>query len=341
MRASGVFRRAMFLTCAVLFGATSAQSQTLAEFYAGKNVEFYVPAASGGGFDAYARAIAPYLRKYMPGQPTITIVNMPGAGGIGMLRRMYDVSPKDGTVLALLNRVALSLSKLDPSKVNLDLKRLEFVGSVASEIGACYSWTQTGVKSLDDVRKRKVIFADTSIGGIGYVYSSILARLANDNVTHVLGYLNSADAWLAMEKGEAEANCNGWFAVVVQKSDWIEQKKITPILQFGEKPLPGLENVPLIFDIPMSPDLRRAVSFLIRTDAVSRVILAPPGTQADRMEAWRIAFAKAVADPEFLAFAQRARLEVDPLDHVRVREIVEEILDTPPAALELARQIMQ
>ena len=327
--------------CISVGGVAPSAAQGLAEFYRNKSVDFYVPAATGGGFDAYARAMAPFLRKHMPGQPSINIVNMPGAGGIAMLRKMYDTSAKDGTVLALLNRVALSLSKLDPGKVGLDLKKLEFIGSMSSEIGACYAWAPTNVKSLDEIKSRKVVFADTSIGGIGYVYSSIVGSLHNGNVGHVLGYLNSSDAWLAMEKGEAEANCNGWYSVVVQRPEWIAQKKINVLVQFGEKPLPGLETVPLIGSLPMTEDQRRAIAFLIRSDEIARVVIAPPGTPGDRIEAWKKAMEATANDPEFIEFARRAQIEIDYIDGAGVRRIVEEILDTPPAALALASKIMQ
>ncbi len=334
-------RAGLFVALTLLMSTAFAKAQSLEEFYRNKSVDFYVPAATGGGFDAYARAMSPYLRKHMPGQPNINIVNMPGAGGIAMLRKMYDTSAKDGTVLAILNRVALTLSKLDPGKVGLDLKKLEFIGSMSSEIGACYAWSPAGVKSLDAFKTRKVVFADTSIGGIGYVYSSILGSLFNGNVGHVLGYLNSSDAWLAMEKGEAEANCNGWYSVVVQRPDWITQKKIDVLLQFGEKPLPGLEHVPLVWNMPMSEDHRRAIAFLTRSDEVARVVIAPPGTPADRTAAWREAMTRTVADPEFIEFAHRSKIEIDFVNGEGVRKIVEEVLDTPASALALATKIMQ
>ena len=321
--------------------ALPARSQTLAEYFKGKSIEFYVPAGPGGGFDAYARAMAPYLRKHFPGQPNINIVNMPGAGGIAMTRKMYESSPKDGTVLALLNRVALGLSKMEPSKVGLDLGRLAYIGSMSSEIGACYAWAPTGIASLEDFSKRKVVFADTSIGGIGYVYSSIMGALFNGNAGHVLGYLNSADAWLAVEKGEAEANCNGWYSVVVQKPDWIAQKKINVLLQFGEKPLPGLESVPLIYSLPMTEDQRRAIAFLIRSDEISRTVIAPPDTLPDRVAAWRDAMAATAHDPDFIAFAAKSQIELDFVDGPHVKSVVDEILGTPPSALTLAAKIMQ
>ena len=321
--------------------ATQSQAQTSAEFFKGKSIEFIVPAATGGGFDAYARAAAPYLKKHMPGNPTINIANMPGAGGIAMLRRMYDVSPKDGTVLAMLNRVALTLAKLDPPKVGVDLKRMELIGGMVAETGACYAFSASGVKSLEDLRTRKVVFADTSVGGVGYIYSSILAALYNNNVTHVLGYLNSADAWLAMERGEAEANCVGWNAVLAQRPAWVAEKKINVLVQFGEKSLPGLEHVPLIYDLKMTPQQRQAIAFLIRNDGVSRTIIAPPGTMPERLEAWRTAFTKTMEDPEFLAYAASLKLEIDVTDHRKLREIIDSILDTPQDAVDLAKQIVK
>ncbi len=329
------------LTAGLAIGALwsgMAAAQTPAEFYKGKTVQFMVGYGPSGGFDAYTRAAARFMGKHIPGNPNVIVQNMPGASSLTFVRYMATRAPTDGTQWGMFNRGLMPQSVVDPKQVGVDFSKFTWIGSMNSEMAMCYFWSSKGIKSIDDVMKKPFSIGDTSKNSGGYIYTSVLRSLSGDMAKMVLGYGNTGDIWLAIERGEVDGNCTLLGSVQVQRPDWLPQKKIDVIVQFAEKRHPDLPNVPTIFEVVKDENQKKAINFLIASEEIGRPVIGPPGMQ--RADVIRKAFMDTMKDPEFLAFAEKAQMDIDPITGERAAEIAAAIQNTPVEAVDLARKFM-
>jgi tripartite-type tricarboxylate transporter receptor subunit TctC len=338
--AGGIWRRVLLLAAASSIAAVPSFAQSVSEFYRGRTVELVVGYLPGAGFDSFGRLLAQHMGRHIPGSPRLVVKNLPGAADLNATKHMYATAARDGSTIGLVNPNLFNLAVLEPQSVNLDFNRFTWLGNMSKDTKVCFTSKQSGVLRLDDLKASKLHLAGTTKGA-GYIYGSILRSIYPASVQIVLGYQSNADIWLALEKGEVDAFCTGWGAIASRKPEWIAGGKISMLVQFAKEPDLHLPNVPTIFDIGVSDDMRKAIGFLIRSDAVTRPVLAPPGIPPDRAVALRAAFMATMRDPEFLAEAKRADMEIDPADADETARIVAEIISAPPAALEVARKLME
>jgi tripartite-type tricarboxylate transporter receptor subunit TctC len=316
-----------------------AMAQSPADFYKGKTVQFMVGYGPSGGFDAYTRAAARFMGKHIPGNPNVIVQNMPGASSLQFVRYMATRAPTDGTQWGMFNRGLMPKSVLDPKEVGVDFSKFTWIGSMNSEMAMCYFSSAKGIKTIDDVTKKPFSIGDTSKNSGGYIYTSILRSLSNDMGKMVLGYANTGDIWLAIERGEVDGNCTLLGSVQVQRPEWLPQKKIDVVVQFAETRHKDLPNVPTIFELVKDENQRKAINFLIASEEIGRPVIGPPGMQ--RADVIRKAFMDTLKDPEFLAFAQKAQMDMDPISGEKAAEIAAAIQNTPKEAVELARKFME
>jgi tripartite-type tricarboxylate transporter receptor subunit TctC len=331
---------ALLLAAASLIAAPQSFAQSVADFYRGRTVEFVVGYLPGAGFDSFGRLLAQHMGKHIAGGPKLVVKNMPGAANLNAMKHMYTTAARDGSTIGIVNPNLFNLAVLEPQTVNMDFNRFTWLGNMSKDTKVCFTWKPSGVIRLDDLKTRKVHLAGTTKGS-GYIYGSILRSIYPSTVQIVLGYLSNADIWLALERGEVEAFCSGWGGMPSRKPEWIAGDKISVLVQFAKEPDPRLPSVPTIFDVGVSDDMKKAIGFLIRADAVTRPVFAPPGVPADRAAALRTAFMATMRDAEFLEAAKRADMEIDPSDADETARIVAEIISVPPAALEVARKLAE
>ena len=317
----------------------SAQTQP-ADFYRGKSVEFIVGYPPGAGFDLFGRLLAQFIGKHIPGNPNVVVKNMPGASSLKGLQYIALQAPKDGTTIGIFNPTIVNMSVLEPKQVGVDLGALTWLGNMSNDTKVCFSWSATGLKSFEDIKAKQITIGGTSQGA-GFIYGGILKQFLGDRLKVVVGYPSNSDVWLALERGEVEGNCTGWGIIPSVKPDWIRDKKISVFIQFAPKSHPDLQGVPLIFDQPMSNELKAAINFLVLSDSITRPIVAPGGIPADRAAALQKAFMDTMKDKEFLAAAEKSKLEIDPMDATALKKLVDEIRNTPAAAVELAKTLSQ
>jgi tripartite-type tricarboxylate transporter receptor subunit TctC len=315
-----------------------AVAQSPADFYKGKTVQFVVGYGPSGGFDAYTRAAARFMGKHIPGNPNVIVQNMPGASSLTFVRYMATRAPTDGTQWGMFNRGLMPQSVVDPKQVGVDFSKFTWIGSMNSEMAMCYFWSSKGIKSIDDVMKKPFSIGDTSKNSGGYIYTSILRSLSGDMAKMVLGYGTTGDIWLAIERGEVDGNCTLLGSVQVQRPEWLPQKKIDVIVQFAEKRHKDLPQVPTIFEVVKDENQKKAINFLIASEEIGRPVIGPPGMQ--RADVIRKAFMDTMKDPEFLAFAEKAQMDIDPITGERAAEIAAAIQNTPVEAVDLARKFM-
>lgn len=317
----------------------SAQSD--ADFFRGKTMEFIIGSEPGGGYDTYGRAIANYIVKHIPGNPTIVPKNMPGAGSLRALQYMNTVAAKDGTALSILNPSMITLSVVDPGKVGVDLNTMTWLGNVSSDNKVCVTWAKSSVSTLEDLKTKTFRLGGTSTSAGSHPPAAILKYIFPNTVHHVLGYSANSQIWVALERGEVEGNCTGWGIYPTQKPDWVKEKLIRPLVKYTSREIPGLEGVPSVYSLPIQDNLKNAIAFLMKADDITRPVMAPPGIPAERAAILREAFAKMLKDPEFLEFAKKTRLDIDATSHQELAAIIKDITGTKQDDVLLAKKMIE
>ncbi|MFM1815518.1 MAG: hypothetical protein RLZ98_2213 [Pseudomonadota bacterium] len=336
-----IAKRALAVTAIAMAGLAPAAAQSPAEFYAGKTVQFMVGYPPSGGFDAYTRAAARFIGKHIPGNPSVIVVNKPGASSLTFVRYLATIAPKDGTQFGMFNRGLMPKAVLDPS-VGVDFSKFTWIGSMSGEMAICYTWAAKGIDSIEKLKKAsQVQIGDTSKNSGGYIYSSILRSISPGTTKLVLGYRTTGDIWLAVERGELDGNCTLYSSVLSQRTEWFRDKKINILMQFGETKHKDLPNIPTVYELMPDENQRKAITFLTAAESIGRPIIAPADLPADRTAALRKAFLDTMKDPEFLAFADKAKMGIDPIDGEKAAAIAAAIRTAPPSAIEFARKLME
>jgi tripartite-type tricarboxylate transporter receptor subunit TctC len=324
----GLVRHVLYFS-AMLFGAMPAAHAQ--DFYRGKAVQLYVGFDPGGGYDAYARALGRYIGKYIPGNPTIVVRNMPGAGSLQLLNYLYNVAPKDGTEFGHFDPTLIMAPLMDPAKNKYDSSKLSWVGSMAKATNTCIAWEGTPAQSWSDLLKNEVSFGITGHDDVLYTDTAIVRNMFGAKIRTVAGYTGTNEIRLAMQRGEIQGNCGfSWNSLKTTGADMIAAGKIKVLAQFGIDPNPELPNVPAVINEAKNNRDKEALKLIFASQLAGRPFTAPPGVPADRLQILRRAFDKTLADPEFLADATRVKLEIDPTTGEDVAKLISEIYASPP-----------
>ena len=315
-----------------------AAADEIADFYKGKNISLFVGYPPGGGYDVYARLVARFMAKHMPGQPQVTVRHKPGAASLNLVSELYNVLPRDGTVFGLFSRSVAMDRLLGRAGANFNPVELNWIGSANNEVSICAVWHAVGIRSIDAFMARPLTFAANAPGAESDVFPRILNNLLGTKFKVVTGYPGVNDLSLAMERGETDGRCGWtWSAAKAARGDWIRDGKIYIAVQFATEKHPELQHVPLVTDLARNDRERSALSLILSQQAMGRPFAAPPGVPAARVAALRGAFARAVADPEFLAEADKQQLEVKLVEGEVLQEMVERMFKSPTEAVDAAR----
>ena len=291
-------------TWLVLYGVGSAGA---AKLYAGRQITLICGAAVGGGYDALARLLARHLSKHIPGNPTIVVQNLPAAGSLVAANQIYNTSPKDGTVISLIQRGMLTSKLITPATVRFDLAKLNWLGSLADEVGVAFAWHTAPHKTAKDLFDKELI-----VGGHAGVDPELTPRLYNavlgTKFKIIIGYNGTADIGLAIERGEVAGIGDwSWSSLKKQKPDWIRDKKITVLLQSGLQNDPELPDVPNALEFAKTESDRKILELFFTQKTAARPFIAPPGVPPERLAILRGAFAALANDKESSSPTQSAR----------------------------------
>ncbi|MEN9708180.1 MAG: hypothetical protein RIQ68_588, partial [Pseudomonadota bacterium] len=198
------------VSLAALLAASSAQADTVADFYRGKNVNVLIGVAVGGEYDLHARIVSRYIGKYIPGNPAVVPQNMTGAGGLKMANYLYEVATRDGTNIGMIANTFPAMQAAGVKGVMFDANQFNWIGSICPTVETMTMWKTTGVKSIEDARNKEVIVGATGRGAITYMFPAMLNEFAGTKFKIVTGYPGGNDVNLAMERGEVGARNNTW-----------------------------------------------------------------------------------------------------------------------------------
>src|ERR1700724_4795726 len=241
---------AVLLAACIGFAAiASAQAQSAEEFFKGKTLRFTVVYEPGGTYDLYSRLLITHLSKHIPGNPTIVIQYMPGAGGMTGTVNLYEKAARDGTQLAMLPRDIAVNQMLHPDAARYDAKRFNWIGRIATYTGVMLVMSRTGAKTAEDLRRKDVVAGSWGNTTDSYVTPTLLNALAQTRFKIVTGYRGASDVDLAVERDEADARVASWTAVKTTRGAWLSEGRIVVPFQTGLKRHPDLPQLPLISDL--------------------------------------------------------------------------------------------
>jgi tripartite-type tricarboxylate transporter receptor subunit TctC len=273
----------------LLAGAGSASADAVSDFYKGKTTVMVVSAAAGGGYDAMGRLIVRHMPRFMPGGPTMIVQNMPGAAGMTAANWLANVAPKDGTVVSLLQRNALTAKLVGREGVRFDPAKLNWIGNISRETTITVAWSTAPVKTTADLFKTELIVGGTSAGNDTETVPRLLNAMIGTKFKIISGYKSTEDIVLAMERGEGMGNW-GLNNVMGRRADYLRDGKLRILLQVAEQRVPELPNVPSALEFVKNDDDRAVMQLFLAQKSIARPVSAPPDVPVERVHALRKSF---------------------------------------------------
>jgi tripartite-type tricarboxylate transporter receptor subunit TctC len=347
-------RRAIVLriiAAVVLSALTSigARADAVGDFYRGKTVNVVVGYGSGGGYDVYGRLIATHIGKHIPGNPTVILQNMPGAGSLRSVNYLYNTAPKDGTVLGIFARdmPLIGLIGNNPN-VRFDPRKLTWLGSSSSYANDAYllfTRKDAAVKSIAEARAPggpPLVLGGTAEGATGNDISTVLRDALGLNIKIIIGYPGSNALFLAADRKETDGRFVGLSAVAASHSEWLQpDSRMQVLLQFAR-----LTRHPQFPDAPTARELatdnrgRALIELAELPYRLSRPFAAPPGLPPDRANALQAAFMAVHLDPQYLEQAEKLKIDVSPIGGDEVLKAIEGIAGAPPELLDYMKKLL-
>ena len=336
-------RRFGSLIAAKLLGS-AAFADPVADFYRDKTVTVYIGYAVGGGYDIYARALAKYMPAHLPGNPRFIASNMPGASSMTLANFLAKVAPKDGTAFGAVNSALV----FDPLFAGPDSKAqfagpdLTMIGNLVTSASVLLSWTQSGVKTLDDIRQKGLTIGATSTTGDTYLLPLAVKNvLGLDKLKIITGYPGTREAAIALEQGEISGRVWDMEGIKAARPDWLRDGKVTLIAQLAPKRVTEVPaEVPLVKDSVPDESDRNALDVVFLSTTLARPYIAPPGVPAERAKALRDAFMATVKDPEFLAEMGKMKLAIDPTSGEEMQQLIANAYALPSATIAKVRKAL-
>ena len=331
------FRSAFVIGFAASASPALAQS-AVENFYKGRTVEIIIGTTPGGSYDLYGRLIARNLGRHIPGNPTVIVKNMPGAGHLRMTNWLYSVAPRDGSVLGTASQSLAFEQALGSDGIQYDAAKFNWIGRAAQSIEVTFTWHTSQTKTIEDARGRETVMGATGPTSPTVVYLKALNALAGARFKIIMGYPGGPETELAMQRGEVEGGSKSWFAMKVENAEWLRDKKVNLLVQYAPERSPDLPDVPLLADFGRDPNARAALKLFTMGNALGRSFMAPPGVPAERVAALRKAFLDTLRDPELVAFAAARQIDFGmAAGGEAVRNLVAETLSGPPETIAMVK----
>jgi tripartite-type tricarboxylate transporter receptor subunit TctC len=336
------FKRGLLAAAFLVVAASGGRAQSVADFYKGKNIDLYVGYSAGGGYDLYARQLARYMGRHIPGNPTLVPKNMTGAGSLVLTNWLYNIGAKDGTVFGIIGRGTAFDPLLGNTKAKFDATKFTWIGSANNEVSICVAWHTSGITKFDDLLTKELVVGGTSSSADTDQFPKIINGVLGTKIKIITGYPGGNDVGLAMERGEVQGRCGwSWSSVKSTHQQWYDQKKFTVLMQLALEKHPDLPDIPLITDLAKTDEQRQILKLIFARQVMGRPFLAPPSVPKDRADALRKAFMDTMNDPDFRAEADKAKMEITPVSGEALDKLVKEIYATPAAIAKKAGDLIE
>ena len=318
-----------------------AKADVVAEFYQGRTVTVVVGSNAAGGYDTFARAVARYMGKHIPGSPTLIVRNMPGAGGMTAANFLYNNADKDGSVIGLVQNNTPFEPLFGTKEARYDPVRFNWLGSPSAETAMVLLWHAAPVNSVAELKVREVAVGVSGANSTPAFFTRLLNATLGTRMKPINGYPGQNDVLLAMERREIDGHPSAFFSSVRStRPTWLRDKTAKAIVQYGAEKLAELPDVPFAPDLVGHDGDRLVMQAAFAPLTLGRPLLTPPGVASERVAALRAAFAATMADPDFLAEGERVGLGLNaPRSGEQIQEVVERAYQSPPRVIDRLRQL--
>jgi len=304
-------------------------------------VVIYVAGSAGGGIDFFARLVARHIGRHIPGTPTVTVQNMPGAGGIKAANYLAEVARRDGTVMASFSSGPILEPLTGARNPGYRMSQFTWIGAATKDVSVCVSWAQSPFNTIDDVKRQQMIVAGTGSGSESDLWPKVVNEVIGTRFKIVTGYPGTPETLLAIENGEAHGRCGwSWSSLKTTKPEWLRDKKINLLIQIAQQKSSELANVPFIFDLLDKQDDRQLLDLLVGPSSMARSFVAPPGVPAEKAALLRRAFDATMKDPRFLEEAAKLQADIYPTTGEDVQELVARVYATPQPVIDRAKRLL-
>ena len=325
---------------------TAASNAALAQmtasaFYKGKSLTIVTSTGAGGGYDLVARLIARHLPKAVPGIAGIVVQNMPGGGNLRAANYMFEIAPKDGTVIGVVENAIPLKHVLEPTNVRFDVTKFNWIGSTGGHNEVIMAMGSAGIGSVEDLKTREVVLGGTGPGSSIVVYPAAMNSVLSTRFKIVTGYTSSSEIYLAMDRGEVVARSGTVPSINIWHPGWVAQGKIKVLAQVGLKRDPQMPDIPLISELADTPEQRDVLSLISSPAALGQPYYAPPGVPAERIAILRAAFMDTLRDPDLLAEAAKIQAEIEPMSGELLTQIILSVIGASSNIVEKARAAIE
>lgn len=333
--------RSLIVASAMIVSAAAGALGSEADFYANNNrINVIIGFTPGGGVDTYGRLLSRHLGRHIPGNPNLVPQNMPGGAGMTAVRALDTTQPTDGTVIVVFSPGIVIQSVTTPEQVGIDFSDYHWIGSIGQDERICYLWHTAGADGWDEVAGRDRVIMGDNGGGQSLIAQRILDTVYGINMSIVYGYPGTAEKRLAVERGELDGDCG---AVETLPADWITEERIRPFIRFQETASSELiERAPYAYDLLAEGDTtsKMVLDLLLAGGGIGRPFMVSRAVPEERVAILREAFDRVMADPEFLAEAERMNLDVTPTPGLELQALIEGLYASPPEVVARANEIL-
>jgi tripartite-type tricarboxylate transporter receptor subunit TctC len=334
-RCSYTLATALFLGC-----SHGALGQPVDEFYRGKQLKLVVSFDTGNDYDQWARLLARHMGRHLPGSPTFVVQNMAAAGGIAAANHLYNVAPKDGTVIGMIGRNLPYHALVQESGVLYDPVKFNWLGSPEVTNRVCVTVENSPVKKAEDLFRHELVVGGAGAGSAISTTPVLLARLLGMKFKLIEGYTGPGAVILAMDRGEVDGICQTVTSLQNARPGSIESGKWRVLFNMEHSPLAEF-NAPSIFQLLKTEEQRRIVALYSSSIELGRPTVAPPGTPADRVAVLRRALSAALADAALLAEAKKQKLEIRLVSGEQLDMLVDNLMTTPPDIVKRMQELLK
>ena len=334
--------RAMAALCiALLFAAGptgAAFGASTQPFFAGKTIYILIGFGPGGANDVWGRTIAKHFGNHIPGKPRVIVQNAPGAGGLRLLNQLYNISPRDGTVIGLINRGLPFEPLLGGEGVQFDPRQMNWLGSPDRDTTVCVARKDAQVQNMRDLFSKELLVGATGSGADTAVYPEFLSQLLGMKFKTIKGYQGTKDISLAMERGEVEGLCVAYDSLL--RETLARQGRLNILFQAALTPDVRLKQVPVATDLAQSDADRQALALFFARVELGRPLVLPPGVPAERLTLLRKALSDTLADAAFRDDARRQDLNLNYISGDELLATIAAAYDRPKAVVQRTIQAL-
>lgn len=328
---------------ALVAGGVTADADEVADHFRGRTVSILIGFSPGGGYDLYARMLARYYGKYIPGNPNIVPQNMPGGGSLKVANYIYNAAPKDGATLGMFAAQAALEPLFGNPQAKFETVKFAWIGNMNRDVASCGAWKTSGIETLDDLLKseKEVVFGATGQGATSGQHAMLLKAMVGAKVKLVQGYKGIKDVGLAMQRGEVHASC-GLVQSAINSAfvSELESGDLRIFVQFGRQNVRMFGKATNFYTALKSEEDRQLADLFFGQTEISRAFAAPPGTPAPIVAALRKAMVEVLKDPALIADAKKTRNDIVPMTGEEVTQAYARFYRTPPALLQRAKELM-